>query len=117
MKKIPENINKVISEFITAINNKFGDRIKKIILYGSYARGDFNTSSDIDIMILTNFTDDEIAQYRSEIVQLAYDIEWDNKFDIHLSPLVKNVDRFNYCLEAMPFYMNVQKEGVVLSES
>ena len=117
MKKIPENINKVISEFITAINNKFGDRIKKIILYGSYARGDFNTSSDIDIMILTNFTDDEIAQYRSEIVQLAYDIEWDNKFDIHLSPLGKNVDRFNYWLEAVPFYMNVQKEGVVLSES
>ena len=117
MKKIPENINKVISEFITAINNKFGDRIKKIILYGSYARGDFNTTSDIDIMILTNFTDDEIAQYRSEIVELAYDIEWDNKFDIHLSPLVKNVDRFNYWLEALPFYMNVQKEGVVLSES
>ena len=117
MKKIPENINKIISEFITAINNKFGDRIKKIILYGSYARGDFNTTSDIDIMILTNFTDDEIAQYRSEIVQLAYDIEWDNKFDIHLSPLVKNVDRFNYWLEALPFYMNVQKVGVVFSES
>ena len=117
MKKIPENINKVISEFITEINNKFGDRIKKIILYGSYARGDFNTTSDIDIMILTNFTDDERAQSRSEIVQLAYDIEWDNKFDIHLSPLVKNVDRFNYWLEALPFYMNVQKEGVVLSES
>ena len=110
MKKIPENINKAISEFITSINNKFGKRIKKIILYGSYARGDFNTSSDIDIMILTDFTDDEI-------VQLAYDIEWNNKFDIHLSPLVKNVDRFNYWLEALPFYMNVQKEGVVLSES
>ena len=105
MKKIPENINKAISEFITSINNKFGKRIKKIILYGSYARGDFNTSSDIDIMILTDFTDDEIVQYRSEIV------------DIHLSPLVKNVDRFNYWLEALPFYMNVQKEGVVLSES
>ena len=110
MKKIPENINKIISEFITAINDTFGDRVKKIILYGSYARGDFNTSSDIDIMILTDFTDDEI-------VQLAYDIEWNNKFDIHLSPLVKNVDRFNYWLEALPFYMNVQKEGVVLSES
>ena len=55
MKKIPENINKIINEFITAINNKFGDRIKKIILYGSYARGDFNTSSDIDIMIFNKF--------------------------------------------------------------
>ena len=97
------------------VNNKFGDRIKKIILYGSYARGDFNTSSDVDIMILTDFTDDELVQYRSEIVELAYNIEWNNRFDIHLSPLIKNVDRFNYWLEALPFYMNVQKEGVVLS--
>ena len=117
MKKIPENINKIISEFITEVNNIYGDRIKKIILYGSYARGDFNKSSDIDIMILTDFTDDEIVKYRSEIVQLAYEIEWNNKFDIHLSPLVKNLDRFNYWLEALPFYRNVQKEGVVLSES
>ena len=42
MKKIPENINKIISEFITVINDTFGDRVKKIILYGSYARGDFS---------------------------------------------------------------------------
>ena len=115
MKKIPANINKAINEFVVAVNNKFGDRIKKIILYGSYARGDFNTSSDVDIMILTDFTDDELVQYRSEIVELAYNIEWNNRFDIHLSPLIKNVDRFNYWLEALPFYMNVQKEGVVLS--
>jgi len=79
--------------------------------------GDFNENSDIDIMILTDLTDDEIVQYRSKIVDLSYDLEWDNKFDVHLSPLVKNIDRFNYWLEALPFYINVQKEGVVLSES
>ena len=116
MKQIPENINNVIEEFITIINDTFGSRIKKTILYGSYARGIFDENLDIDIMILTDFTDDEIVQYRSKIVQLAYDIEWKNKFDIHLSPLVKNVDRFNYWLKALPFYMNIQKEGVVLSE-
>ena len=117
MKKMPQRIENIINEFISGVNNILGKRAKKIILYGSYARGDYNKNSDIDIMILTNFTDDELVQYRSEIVELAYDIEWDNKFDIHLSPLVKNVDRFNYWLEALPFYMNVQKEGVVLSES
>ena len=79
--------------------------------------GDFNKNSDIDIMILTDLTDDEIVQYRSKIVDLSYDLEWDNKFDVHLSPLVKNIDRFNYWIEALPFYINVQKEGVVLSES
>ena len=79
--------------------------------------GDFKKNSDIDIMILTDLTDDEIVQYRSKIVDLSYDLEWDNKFDVHLSPLVKNIDRFNYWIEALPFYINVQKEGVVLSES
>ena len=103
MKKIPEKVNKIINEFITEVNKIFGERVKKIILYGSYARGDFNKNSDIDIMILTDFT--------------AYNIEWNNKFNIHLSPLVKNIDRFNYWLEALPFYMNVQNEGVILSES
>ncbi len=78
--------------------------------------GDFNKSSDIDIMILTDLTDDEISEYRDKIVEYAYDIEWDNNFDIILSPLLKNIDKFNYWLEAMPFYMNVQKEGVILSE-
>ncbi len=78
--------------------------------------GDFTQKSDIDIMILTDLTDDEIVKYRSEISHLAYDIECNNNFDICLSPLLKNLDKFNYWLEALPFYMNVQKEGVVLSE-
>lgn len=117
MKKIPENINKIICEFITGVNDILGDRVKKIILYGSYARGDFNKSSDIDIMILTDLTDDEIGEYRDKILDYVYDIEWNNNFDIDLSPLIKNIDKFNYWLKALPFYMNVQKEGVVLSES
>ena len=67
-------------------------------------------------MILTDLTDDEIVEFRSEISHLAYDIECENNFDITLSPLLKNINKFNYWLEALPFYMNIQKEGVVLSE-
>ena len=80
MQKIPSNINNIINEFVNAVNELLKDRVKKIILYGSYARGDYN-------------------------------------FDIYLSPLLKNIDKYNYWLKALPFYMNVQKEGVVLSES
>ena len=117
MPNIPINISNVIDEFVKGVNEILGNRVKKIILYGSYARGDYNKSSDIDIMILTNLNDDEIEKYRQKIYDLAYDIEWDNNFDIDISPLIKNIDKFNYWLEALPFYMNVQKEGVILSES
>ena len=78
--------------------------------------GDFNDSSDIDIMILTDLTDDEIVKYRHKIYDIAYDIEFDNEFDIEISPLLKNIDKFNYWLPVLPFYMNIQKEGIVLYE-
>lgn len=41
MNKIPNNINKVINEFIIGVNKLLGSRVKKIILYGSYARRRF----------------------------------------------------------------------------
>ena len=75
---------------------------------------DFNENSDIDIMILTDLTDDEIVKYRRKISHLTYDIECNNNFEISVSPLLKNIDKYNYWLEALPFYMNIQKEGVVL---
>ena len=115
--QVPTKINTVIQDFIKGVNEILGNRAKKIILYGSYARGDYKENSDIDIMILTDLTDEEIIKFRDKILDYTYDLEWDNNFDIMLSPLIKNIDKFNYWLEAMPFYMNVQKEGVILSES
>ena len=41
MNKIPNNVNKVINEFIKRVNELLGSRVKKIILYGSYARRRF----------------------------------------------------------------------------
>ena len=114
MKNIPSKVNNIIDEFINGVKKILGKRLKKIILYGSYARWDYNKNSDIDIMILTDLNDDEIIKYRNKIWDYAYEIEWNNNFDISLSPLIKNIDKFNYWLEVLPFYMNVQKEGVIL---
>ena len=117
MQNLPSNINEIIKEFIDGVNKILGNRIKKVILYGSYARGDYNESSDIDIMILTDLSNQEIIKFREQVWDLAYDIECENHFEIEISPLLKNIDKYNYWLEALPFYMNIQKEGVVLSES
>ena len=39
--KIPKKINEILNEFIDGVNKILGDRVKKIILYGSYARRRF----------------------------------------------------------------------------
>lgn len=113
MPKIPKNIEKAINDFINEINNILKNKIKKVILYGSYARGDYRENSDLDIMILTNLTEKEIVNIRTEIWDIAYDIGLEN--DIVISTLIKNINDYNYWLDTLPFYMNVQKEGVVLN--
>ena len=54
MPKVPNNVKNAIEQFLQGLNKILGKRLKKVILYGSYARGDYNNSSDIDIMILTD---------------------------------------------------------------
>ena len=107
-----EKTDRVINEFVYGVYAMLGDRVKKIILYGSYARGDYNEHSDIDIMILTDLTNDEILEYRTKVSDFAYDIELEN--NVMFSPLIKNIDRFNYWLDVQPFYQNVLREGVVM---
>ena len=112
MPKLPAQINNAIQQFISGVKDILGERVKKIILYGSYARGDYTNSSDIDIMILTDFSDEELTKYRMKIRDLACDLELEN--DIIISPIVRNIEKYNNWINVIPFYMNVQKEGVVL---
>ena len=113
MAKVPKNIENAINEFLSGINKILKNRVNKIILYGSYARGDYRKNSDLDIMVLTDLSEEEIVDMRTELWDYSYDIGLDN--DIVISALLKNIDDFNYWLDTLPFYMNVQKEGVVLN--
>lgn len=74
--------------------------------------GDYNEHSDIDIMILTDFSIKEIEEYRDRISDIAFDIEL--KTGVILSPIIKNIDQYNARIKYIPFYKNVQKEGVIL---
>ena len=105
-------IDTIINKFVTEVSNLIGNRLKKVILYGSYARGDYNANSDLDIMILTDFTEEELVEYRMKILDLACDIELEN--DIVISPVVRNLEKYNERINVIPFYTNVQKEGVVI---
>ena len=81
-------------------------------MYGSYARGDFDNNSDIDIMILTDFDDNELIQNRMKIRDIACDLELE--YDVVISPIVRNIDKYNERINIIPFYINVQREGVAL---
>ena len=48
----------VLDRFRAALHASFGDRIERVVLYGSRARGDARTDSDYDVAVfLRDFTD------------------------------------------------------------
>ena len=109
---MPKAMYNLIGQYIEEIKKIYGSHVRQIILYGSYARGDFRPDSDIDIMILTTLTDEEIKKTEPMLFDLAFDFQMDYGGDI--SVVVKNKDQFEYWLGALPFYNNVKKEGIVL---
>ena len=106
------DVNPVMNEFLDKVKKLLKKRLKKIILYGSYARGNYTDASDIDIMILTDFSDKEIEKYRDEISDIAFDIELETGYVF--SPIVRNIETFKVRTNYIPFYRNVETEGVVL---
>lgn len=88
------------------------DKIYKIVLYGSYARGDFDTESDVDIIILLDCDEKELRNYRKRVAVLASWISLEN--DIEVSLLLKNRDSFEDRRTVLPFYQKIENEGVIL---
>ena len=102
----------ILKDFTEKMEVLFGRSLNKIILYGSYARGDQNEESDIDIMILVDLDEQNIKDYDAKLSDITFDINLDN--DLMIMPIVKNENHFRKWIEAYPFYRNIEKEGVKL---
>lgn len=86
------------------------DKLHCVILFGSYARGDYDDNSDIDVMILADVDNEDVNRYTREIYDRVYKIEI--VLDSVLSLCLVPQDRFYRFKDILPFYRNVDKEGV-----
>jgi len=106
-------LNLIADKVVNAAKESLKDRLDKVILYGSYARGDYDDESDIDIMILADISIIERNKEREKIKDILGHIDFDN--DVILCLNVTDSMTFNKYIDDLPFYSNVMKEGVVLS--
>jgi len=112
--KTSEEVEAIMREFVEGSIPIFGDKLKKIVLYGSYARGDFDAESDIDVMFLVDKNEDELSKDLDKIISLETDIGL--KHDVFISPLLQSSEKFERYLSVLPFYQSVAREGVVIYE-
>ena len=104
------HINEITNEVLSAAKNTLGERLEKVVLFGSYARGDYDNESDVDIFILANIPQIEADKWRREIRNNMPDL--DLEYDMVISLHISCTDIFNKYRQSLPFYQNVMNEGV-----
>jgi predicted nucleotidyltransferase len=107
---MPEDIKKILRELKKGLVEIYGDQLKAVYLYGSYARGDAHPpDSDIDVMVVLKGEFDywEMDKRSSELVA-ALSLE----NDVLIS--TKLASKRQYAESKMPLYINVRKEGVAV---
>lgn len=102
----------VLGKVTTASTLLYGSALDKIILFGSYARGDNTEESDVDLIIVLNCDADRVKQFRSATSEMASDISLEQ--GVFLSILLRDKKYFEKNLDFLPFYQNIAREGVLV---
>lgn len=107
-----EKLNNIYMEVVKNIKEIFGDDLIGVILYGSYARGDYNDESDIDIALLID--KDRISLKRYNDLLVSQMTHFMLEHDVFISFNEIPFKEFEEYKEVLPYYKNIDKEGVNL---
>ncbi len=108
-KNMIDEAMKDLSEMAKCV---YGKKLKGVILFGSCARGEFDQESDIDFMVLLDVPAESINEERDLLDPVIWELDEKYDYELLFSPIVKSYDEFLKWTNIIPFYSNVNNEGV-----
>lgn len=101
------SIENILQELKKELKNLYGERLKKLILYGSYARNEAWKDSDIDVVVLL---DGEVLPGKEleRMIDIITDLNL--KYNVLLSVYPTSEESLQKIKS--PLLLNIQREGV-----
>jgi predicted nucleotidyltransferase len=105
-----KDIDIILRKLITRLRESTGDKLQRIILFGSCSRGEHTQESDIDVMVIV--TDESIKEYDEKALAIAVDlsIEYGKVICIFVVSSNKYLEEKQY----NPFIKNIENEGITI---
>lgn len=101
----------ILSEVYERSKELFGSKLADCYLYGSYARGDYDEESDVDILLTIDCGSyDDIREYRKSMAKINSDISLDH--NVTVCAIAEPLEQFNRYANISPYYRNVIEEGI-----
>lgn len=104
------NAREVLKKVDNKMTEIFKDKLRDVILYGSYARNENTSESDIDVMVLVNEDEYKIREYEDTITDIMVDLSLE--YGVVVSIYTQNVQEYEKQAKVLPFLINVKKEGI-----
>lgn len=108
-----ETLDIVLRETYRRTRALLADRFRSAVLFGSYARGDFDDESDIDVALLIDCSRHDVSGYLDGLASIATDISLSYGKLVSFT-CIPYADYVKW-LPALPFYQSIEREGVKLS--
>jgi len=107
MKKIPNRIKTVLKNVKKRLRRVYGGRLREVVLYGSYARGDSTAGSDIDVIVVLDGVKSAFLEIRRCSDALG-DLELESDVLISILPIAAK----DFEERESPVLLNAKKEGI-----
>ncbi|WP_352418192.1 nucleotidyltransferase domain-containing protein [Proteiniborus sp.] len=108
MAKIPENIRNIVEDYLKDLSSEI--KIDKAIIFGSYAKGNYNVDSDIDLAIFS-----DSFKYMERVESIKYLLKRARKYrGVDLQPISFTKQEYE---ERLGFVEEVLRTGIELSIS
>ena len=96
----------IVARFRTALDAAYGDRLGRVVLYGSRARGDANPDSDYDIAVFLRDMGDRWTEVK-RLASIETDILTDTGELVHAMPF-----RMGAWNDRTPLMREIRIEGI-----
>ena len=107
MEKRQPKLSTILQELSAVLRERYGDRYLGLWLYGSQARGEAHSESDVDILLVLR----DVSRPSREIDYIA-DILADFNLQYNVLLSVLPVDENTLKTAEGPFWRNVRREGI-----
>lgn len=100
-------VRDLLSDLKERLQTLYGDRLDAVVLYGSHARGEASSDSDVDVMVVLNGDVNPVEEIE-HTSEAAYDVSLSYDRTVTILPVSASV----FTSEPTSFLDTVRREGV-----